>query len=134
MALAARTLYVDDASGSPLDVGALVIGGAGDLGGMDLAQQDLTGPVAVRPRRKLTGFITNKPFSLEFEYTAAIKAAFYNGVTANNPRTVTMTWAASDSYAVECNITGTQPKTEPGENAITSLVVDFDPTGAETIV
>lgn len=134
MALAARTLFIDNASGSSTDFGALVIGGAGDLGGMDLAQQDLTGPVAVRPRRVLTGFITNKPFSLELEYTAAVKTAFYNGAAANNPRTVTMTWAASDSYAVECNITGVQPKTEPGENAITSLVIDFDPTGAETIV
>lgn len=134
MALADRTLYIDNASASPIDVGALVIGGAGDLGGLDLAQQDLTGPVAVRPRRKLTGFITNKPFSLEFEYTSTVKTAFYNGAAANNPRTVTMTWASSDSYACECNIVGVQPKTEPGENAITSLVVDFDPTGAETIV
>jgi len=134
MALADRTLFIDNASGTPIDVGALVIGGAGDLGGLDLAQQDLTGPVAVRPRRKLTGFVTNKPFSLELEYTATVKTAFYNGAATANPRTVTMTWAASDSYAVECNITGVQPKTEPGENAITSLVIDFDPTGQETIV
>ncbi len=133
MALADRTIEIDNASGSLIDWSALIIGGAGDAGGRQLAEQILTGPAATRDRKSLTGFIINKPFSLEFEYTAAVKTAFYNGAATSNPRTFTITWAASDDYTVECNITGAQPKTEPGENAITTLVVDFSPTGTETI-
>lgn len=133
MALADRVITIDDASASPLDVSALIVGGAGDFGGTENALMDLTGPAATRARKKLTGFVINKPFTLTFEYTSAIKTAFYNGATANNPRTCKVLWASGDYYQVEANITSVQPKTEPGENAITTLEVTFDPTGTETI-
>lgn len=133
MALADRVIEIDNASAALTDFSAVIVGGLGDAGGRELAAQDLTGPAATRARKSLTGFVINKPFTLTMEMTAAVKTAFYDGAATSNPRTFKVTWGASDDYQVECNITGSQPKTEPGENGITLLDVTFDPTGTETI-
>lgn len=133
MALSDRVITIDNASGTPTDYSALVVGGAGDFGGIDFASQDLTGPSATRPRKSLTGFVTNKTFTLTFEFTAAIKTAFYDGAATSQPRTCLLTWAASDSWSGEANIIGVKVNTEPGENGITTVDVTFEPTGTETI-
>ena len=134
MALTDRVINLDDASGSPLDISALIVGGMGDATGRDLAVQDLTGPAVARARKKQTGFVMNKSFTLTLEMTAAVKTAFYDGAETSNPRTFSLLWITGDSYAVECNITSAQPKTEPGENGILLLELGLDPTGSETIV
>jgi len=133
MALSDRVIEIDNASASLTDWSALVVGGTGDMGGREFSVQDLTGPAATRARKSLTGFIINKPFTLVFEMTAAVKTAFYDGATTNNPRTCKITYGSSDDWSCEANITNSQPKVEPGENGITLLEVTFDPTGTETI-
>lgn len=133
MALADRVITLDDASGTPLDISALIVGGLGDAGGRELAAQDLTGPAATRARKSLTGFIINKAFTLTLEMTAAVKTAFYDGAATSNPRTFKIVWVSGDDYQVECNIVSSQPKTEPGENGVLLLELGLDPTGTETI-
>lgn len=135
MALEDRVLLIDDESGSPLDVSELVVGGLGDLSGVDLPAQDLTGAMHESPKRKPTGFVAPKSFTLQLEKTAATLAAFYGaGSTANMPRTVGLDRGGGDEWECEYILTSTKILTEPGENGIdiieTSWESDGDPAYA----
>ena len=130
MSLADRTLGIDDESGSIVDFSSVLVGGLGDLSGVDRPAQDLTGAMHESPKRKHTGFHSPKGFTLQFEKTAATRAAFYgDGAAANNPRTVQVDRGDGDEFEVEANIISSRIITEPGENAVDVVEVQFETTG-----
>ena len=130
MGLADRVLTIDDESGNPTDFSADLVGGLGDLSGVDHPAQDLTGAMHTAPKRKHTGFASPKGFTLQFEKTAATLAAFYGaGAKASNPRTVQLDRGGGDEFEVEANIVSSRIITEAGENAVDIVEVQFEPTG-----
>lgn len=133
MAVSTRVVSIDNASGSLTDYSAVIVGATGDFGGKSIATQDLTGPAATRPRKKVTGYAELKNFTLTFEYTSAIKTAFYNGAETSNPRTCKLLLDTGDYFQVEANIVDVKLNVETGENGLTTLDVEFEPTDSETI-
>ena len=134
-----RVVNIDNKSGSPTDYTALLVGGMDKLGEMTYPAQDVTGAADVAPVRKATGFKVPSNFTLQFEAdvggTPDPVDDFVENATANNPRTVlatfnttTLSWTATG----EANIIRSTVIAEPGENGVTLVEVEFEPTGVWT--
>lgn len=133
-----RALLIDDDAGAAQTYPC--VGGFGTLGEMAYSTGEVTCATDTRPQRKLTGYAIPSNFTLTFEADVGGSPDpvqdFYVAPTTSAPRTVKLTWNTTGTtwyFQIEANIIRSRIITEPGEDGITRVEVEFEPTGSETI-
>lgn len=128
-----RVYVIDDNSGTPQTVTALIVGEPSGVGEIEESMSDLTGPASTAPVFLPGGFSRNADmvFVFQADVGGSIDPTTIFHVNRGTSRTITVTFASGWTAATEAYVMKTKPGT-PVEGKST-LEVTFRPTGAQTI-
>lgn len=127
-----RTYNVDDNANTAKDITDLIVGDPGEIGAIEEALHDLTGPGATAPVILPVGFASVPDVTLELQAdvggTIDTTAIYY--VTRTGSRTFAVTFVTGWTFSSESYIAKSAPKTGP--RLLSLLAVTFRFTGAAT--
>lgn len=128
-----RIYAIDDNAGAAQTITALIVGEPQNVGALEEALSELTGPASTAPVFLPAGFTDGGEMTFVFQADVggAIDPTTIFHVNRGGSRTITITFATGWTFASESYITKVVPKNPPKELA--TLEVTFRLTGTATV-